>query len=128
MKKLILICFALVAFQANYAQQSAPTTYEYKIFTLVESVVYKDNGRSAIVLSDENGVMIEQYADKVNYENGVSLKNIQYNDKVVTQNLNALAKEGWILDQVAVSNFTLKQADLSFITRYIMKRPVVTTK
>lgn len=119
MKKILTICILILAFTTNVIAQ------EYKIITVVESIVPGGVGRSRMIenkdqvdykkltTSREDGKDSDQgkidrsdaKIDKLeetkllNFYSmiGINFQNIASNDAVITSKLNDMVKEGWEL-------------------------------
>ena len=147
MKKTLML-FVLFISAAVSAQQ-----YEYKIFTVVESVVPNGLGRSRMIAETEavdyksaTTVRYEDGKDKsdkkrseirtkafeetklLNFYNlgGIRFNNIATNDAMVTAKLNDLASQGWELAFVSggVESSGDKDKQGVYATRYILRRTV----
>jgi len=140
--------FVLFISAAVSAQQ-----YEYKIFTVVESVVPNGLGRSRMIAETEavdyksaTTIRYEDGKDKsdkkrseirtkafeetklLNFYNigGIRFNNIATNDAMVTAKLNDLASQGWELTVVTerVEYSGNKEEQGVYATRYILRRTV----
>ena len=145
MKKTLTLCMLFGAFVLS-AQQ-----FEYKIFTVVESVVPNGLGRSRMIAETE--AVDYKSATTIRYENGkdksdkkrgeirtkafeetkllnfynvggIRFNNIATNDAMVTAKLNDLASQGWELAFVSggVESSGDKDKQGVYATRYILKR------
>lgn len=120
MKKIVLTLFAIVTTATIYAQ-----TYEYKVVTIVESIVPMGMGRSRIVENKENldiakfttsrtagkdskqgdvdrgDLKIDTFDETklLNFFSGVGInfQNIASNDALISAKINLLASQGWEL-------------------------------
>lgn len=120
MKKIILSLFILLATVSVYAQ-----TYEYKVVTIVESIVPMGVGRSRIVESkdsldvkkfttsrtdgkdskqddvDRSDLKIDKFDETklLNFFSGfgINFQNIASNDALIASKINTLINEGWEL-------------------------------
>lgn len=120
MKKITLSLFAIIASVSMYAQ-----TYEYKVVTIVESIVPMGLGRSRIIENKENldltkftttrtggkdskqgdvdrgDLKIDNFDETklLNFFSGVGInfQNIASNDALITSKINLLASQGWDL-------------------------------
>ncbi|MDT0643789.1 hypothetical protein RM553_13180, partial [Zunongwangia sp. F363] len=120
MKKLILSIVLVVCFSGFLFAQKT----EYKIVTVVESIVPGGMGRSRMISSEESrnfkefttkrsdeddernksergDIRIKNFEETklLNFFNlgGIRFQNIAANDAVVTSKINAMAQEGWEL-------------------------------
>ena len=147
MKKTLTLCMLFGALVLS-AQQ-----FEYKIFTVVESVVPNGLGRSRMIAETE--AVDYKSATTIRYENGkdksdkkrgeirtkafeetkllnfynvggIRFNNIATNDAMVTAKLNDLASQGWELAFVSggVESSGDKDKQGVYATRYILKRLV----
>lgn len=147
MKKTLILCMLFGTFVLS-AQQ-----FEYKIFTVVESVVPNGLGRSRMIAETE--AVDYKSATTIRYENGkdksdkkrgeirtkafeetkllnfynvggIRFNNIATNDAMVTAKLNDLASQGWELAFVSggVESSGDKDKQGVYATRYILKRLV----
>lgn len=121
-KTLLSACLILSLYSVN-AQQTAPAvTYEYKMFSTIESVVPAGLGRSRVISTDKNSQMQEKDLENIFSLIGINFKNIQNNDQVITDKINEYAKDGWVLDQVVNGVYGPEKSVGIFITRYIFKK------
>lgn len=119
MKKLVLGLFAAMLFTASASAQ------EYKVVTIVESIVPAGLGRSRIIDNKTNVNVADFTTERVNGKEskqgdvkrsnvkvdtfsetkllnffsigGINFQNIASNDAVITSKMNELAKQGWKL-------------------------------
>lgn len=148
MTKLFLPFIAfLFIFQTTNAQ-----VYEFKIVTVVESIVPNGIGRSRMITSDEardfneysssrseegdernksnrKDIRLKDFEETklLNFFNvgGIRFQNIAANDAVVTSKINEMTKQGWELTFVnsGVESFAGKgDSNGIFVTRYLFKR------
>jgi hypothetical protein len=123
MKKLVLI-FAL-AFTCMVSEAQTAVTYEYKLFTTVESVVPGGMGRSRLIATDKSAQIVEKDLENFFSLVGINFKNIQNNDQVITSKINEYAKEGYELDQVAPGVYSGSDNKAGiYITRYVFRKKV----
>ena len=147
MKKLLLITLGLIVLSLSAIAQ------EYKIVTTVESVVPMGMGRSRIIENQEHkdsealsternengktqGRKSKRRDSKVhklketkilNFYSafGINFENIASNDAVMTDKINLLTKDGWLLVHV-VGGVESNAGDTDdtgiFITRYIFRK------
>jgi len=126
MKNVLLILSLVFISQTGvFAQKSSPTPVEYKVITIVESIVPGGAGRSRII---ENGTELDvnnfttsrtdgKKSQQKNVERtnakidnfkeskllnfysmvGINFQNIASNDALITSKMNTLSKEGWEL-------------------------------
>lgn len=119
MKKLVLGLFATIFFSVSASAQ------EYKVVTIVESIVPAGLGRSRIIDNKTNVNVADFTTERVNGKEskqgdvkrsnvkvdtfsetkllnffsigGINFQNIASNDAVITSKMNELAKQGWKL-------------------------------
>lgn len=148
MKKQLL--FTLILFSITVC--SIAQVYEYKIVTVVESIIPNGLGRSRMISandtrnykeftttqteddndrnkSDRSDIRVKGYDETklLNFYNlgGIRFQNIAANDAVVNSKINTMAEEGWDLAFVSSAVESDAGRDDSqgiFITRYIFKR------
>lgn len=126
MKNVLLILSLVFISQTSvFAQKSSPTPVEYKVITIVESIVPGGAGRSRII---ENGTELDvnnfttsrtdgKKSQQKNVERtnakidnfkeskllnfysmvGINFQNIASNDALITSKMNTLSKKGWEL-------------------------------
>jgi hypothetical protein len=105
-----------------YAFKSLQTKTLYTQITTVESVVPGGLGRSRMVTTDPDGNFKE-----VNMENffslvGINFGNVRKNDKQITDKINDMTAEGWVLESVNSGVYSADKSTGIFITRYLFKR------
>ncbi len=148
MKKQLLFTLILVSITVCSIAQ----VYEYKIVTVVESIIPNGLGRSRMISandtrnykeftttqteddndrnkSDRSDIRVKGYDETklLNFYNlgGIRFQNIAANDAVVNSKINTMAEEGWDLAFVSSAVESDAGRDDSqgiFITRYIFKR------
>lgn len=148
MKKIVFTAILLLTvFTEAFAQN-----YEYKIITVVESIIPSGIGRSRMITSDEprdyreftssrteednernksdrGEIRVKNFEETklLNFFNigGIRFQNIAANDAVVSSKLNSLAEEGWELAFVnsGVESYSGEEDENGiFITRYVLKK------
>jgi hypothetical protein len=122
MKKIILIlalAFTCVVGEA----QTTTITYEYKMFTTVESVVAGGLGRSRLIATDAKSQIVEKDLENFFSLVGINFKNIQNNDQIITAKINEYAKDGFELYQVAPGVYSGGDKGSGiFLTRYVFRK------
>ncbi|MCR9084036.1 MAG: hypothetical protein NXH89_16525 [Cyclobacteriaceae bacterium] len=129
--KILSALFLALVFQANYAQQMSNTGQkptEFKVVTVVESIVPMGLGRSRIIDSqtqvDASNFTTERTDGKKSNQNeiergkikvdeleetkllnffsatGINFQNIASNDAVIASKINSMLMEGWNLTYV----------------------------
>ncbi len=148
MKKISLTIIAVLLWSTlSWAQ-----AYEYKIITVVESIVPNGLGRSRMISSDDvrdykeftsirteednernksdrGDIRLKNFEETklLNFFNlgGIRFQNIAANDAVVVSKINDLASQGWDLAYVnsgVESVGSDNDGNGIFVTRYIFKR------
>lgn len=115
MKKLFFTAFIALAAHVGFAQ-------EYMQITTIESVVPGGLGRSKMITTKPNGEI-----EEINLENffsmvGINFANVRNNDKVITQKITELTKDGWKLEHVTSGVYGVEKSTGIFITRYLFKK------
>jgi hypothetical protein len=119
MKKLFAtLAIAMLSFTALQAQ----TKYEFQMMTSIESVVPGGLGRSRLITQNSKGEMEEIKLDNFFSLVGINFGNIKDNNRVLTEKIQKMADEGWILDQTIAGVYSHESSTGIFITRYIFKR------
>lgn len=148
MKKQLLFTLIFVSITVCSIAQ----VYEYKIVTVVESIIPNGLGRSRMISandtrnykeftttqteddndrnkSDRSDIRVKGYDETklLNFYNlgGIRFQNIAANDAVVNSKINTMAEEGWDLAFVSGAVESDAGRDDSqgiFVTRYIFKR------
>lgn len=108
----------------GYSFKPAPqeTTYTYRQFSTIESVVPAGLGRSRIIISDKGDQEVGK--DLMNFYSvvGINFKNIANNDKLIVDNINQFTGEGWELYSVNTGVQSNEKSGI-FITRYLFRKP-----
>lgn len=115
MRKLILSIAIVMATYVAAAQ-------EYLQITTVESVVPGGLGRSRMITTKANGEMEETNLENFFSMVGINFGNIRNNDKVITQKITELTKEGWKLEHVTSGVYGVEKSTGIFITRYLFRK------
>ena len=148
MKKLFLVLIVLASIQWSTQAQS----YEYRIVTVIESIVPNGVGRSRMISteaerdfseftserseendernkSDRKDIRVKDFEETklLNFFNigGIRFQNIAANDAVVASKINDMASKGWELAFVnsGVESYGGKgDSNGIFVTRYIFKK------
>lgn len=103
------------------AQVQAP---EFLQMTTIESLVVGGLGRSRMITTDNSGKMQEVPLTNFYSLTGINFENVRDNDRIITQKINELAKEGWELLHVTAGAESSDKTTGIFITRYIFKRAI----
>lgn len=115
MKKMILTFAIALAAHAGFAQ-------EYMQITTVESVIPGGLGRSRMITTKPNGEMEEVVLENFFSMVGINFSNIRNNDKIITQKITELTKDGWKLEHVTSGVYGADKSTGIFITRYLFKK------
>ena len=124
MKKTVCALIILFCINKNIAQQATTVTYEYKMFTTVESVVAAGMGRSRLITTDKDKQEQEKELENFFSLVGINFKNIQNNDAIITSKINEYAKDGWVLNHTVNGVYGPEKGSGIFITRYIFRKAV----
>ncbi len=125
MKKTVLILALALTCVVSEAQTAATVTYEYKMFTTVESVIAGGMGRSRLIATDKSSQIVEKDLENFFSLVGINFKNIQNNDQIITGKINEYAKEGFELFQVAPGVYSGGDNKSGiFLTRYVFRKPL----
>ncbi|MBI4944944.1 MAG: hypothetical protein HY840_00925 [Bacteroidetes bacterium] len=105
-----------------FSKPTAGGNPEFLQVTAVESVVPGGLGRSRLITISEDGKM-----DEVKLENffsmvGINFENIRLNDKMITDKISDLTKQGWELKFTNTGVYGAEKSTGIFITRYIFAR------
>jgi hypothetical protein len=108
------------------AEKNNATSYEFKQFSTVESIVAGGLGRSRILSTDKSGTMVEK--ELMNFYSlvGINFGNISNNDKLIVDKINEYSSDGWELYQVTTGSSTSQSngntSNGIFITRYLFRK------
>ena len=109
----------------GFKAMQSPTTYTWRQFSTVESVVPGGLGRSRVIISDANDQEIGK--DLLNFYSmvGINFKNIANNDRLIVDNINQWQGEGWELYAVTAGVQSPAEGGGNgiFITRYLFRKP-----
>ena len=114
---------AIFASIYSFTRPAPSGEVEFLQVTAVESVVPGGLGRSRMITMAEGGKM-----DEIKLENffsmvGINFENIRSNDRVITDKIGDLAREGWDLKFVSTGVYAADKSTGIFITRYTFSRP-----
>lgn len=108
----------------GYSFRPAPdvTSFTYRQFSTIESVVPGGLGRSRMIISDKSNQDVEK--DLMNFYSitGINFKNIANNDKLIVDNINQYTADGWELYKVTTGVQSNDNTGI-FITRYLFRKP-----
>lgn len=126
MKKIVLALMLVVSVSTTNAQTTTETpTYEYKMFTTVESVVPGGLGRSRIISTDKDSQIQEKELENFFSLVGINFKNIQNNDVVIIGKINEIAKDGFEFYQAIPGVYSGGEKGSGiFITRYVFRKVI----
>ena len=127
MKKTSLILgFALAVaipmFMALSPKAEKPAATEWRVVTVVESVVPGKLGRSKVLTMDSNGASSETEIQNIFSLTGINFANLQTNNRSVTDLLAKNSAEGFELVEVVPGNFGDNNSQGIFMTRFIFKK------
>ena len=127
MKKTSLILgFALIAiipmFMALSPKAEKPAATEWRVVTVVESVVPGKLGRSKVLTMDSNGASSEVEIQNIFSLTGINFTNLQTNNRSVTDLLAKNSADGFELVEVVPGNFGDNNSQGIFMTRFIFKK------
>ncbi|WP_421796383.1 hypothetical protein [Haliscomenobacter sp.] len=127
MKKTSLILgFALIVaipmFMALSPKAEKPAATEWRVVTVVESVVPGKLGRSKVLTMDSNGASSETEIQNIFSLTGINFANLQTNNRSVTDLLAKNSAEGYELVEVVPGNFGDNNSQGIFMTRFIFKK------
>jgi hypothetical protein len=97
-------------------------TTEFLQVTAIESVVPGGLGRSRLITMSEGGKM-----DEIKLENffsmvGINFENIRSNDRIITDKISDLTKQGWELKFTNTGVYGTDSSTGIYITRYLFSR------
>ncbi|MEK6616443.1 MAG: hypothetical protein AABZ32_10085 [Bacteroidota bacterium] len=95
---------------------------EFLQVTAVESVVPGGLGRSRLITISEAGKMDEVKLDNFFSMVGINFENIRANDRMITDKISDLTKQGWELKFVSTGVYAADKSTGIFITRYIFAK------
>lgn len=127
MKKTSLILgFALIVaipmFMALSPKAEKPATTEWRVVTVVESVVPGKLGRSKVLTMDSNGATSESEIQNIFSMTGINFANLQTNNRSITDVLAKNSAEGYELVEIVPGNFGDNNSQGIFMTRLVFKK------
>ena len=127
MKKTSLILgFALIVaipmFMALSPKAEKPAATEWRVVTVVESVVPGKLGRSKVLTMDSNGASSEIEIQNIFSLTGINFTNLQTNNRSVADLLAKNSTDGFELVEVVPGNFGDNNSQGIFMTRFIFKK------
>ncbi len=136
---LIVAFFGVIILIAGKGPEAPPQSksYDFKMITVVESVVPGGLGRSRMITTGASGSLEEVKLKNFFSLVGINFNNIKQNDVAITDKITSLYENGWEL--VDVTSGVYSSADMSvtdskdgasgsssstgiFITRYLFKQ------
>jgi hypothetical protein len=127
MKKTSLILgFALIVaiplFMALSPKAEKPAATEWRVVTVVESVVPGKLGRSKVLTMDSNGASSEVEIQNIFSLTGINFTNLQTNNRSITDVLAKNSAEGYELVEIVPGNFGDNNSQGIFMTRLVFKK------
>ena len=125
-KASLILSFALIAaiplFMALSPKAEKPAANEWRVVTVVESVVPGKLGRSKVLTVDSNGATSEIEIQNIFSLTGINFTNLQTNNRSVTDLLAKNSADGFELVEVVPGNFGDNNSQGIFMTRFIFKK------
>ncbi len=125
-KASLILSFALIAaiplFMALSPKAEKPAANEWRVVTVVESVVPGKLGRSKVLTMDSNGATSEVEIQNIFSLTGINFANLQTNNRSVTDLLAKNSADGYELVEVVPGNFGDNNSQGIFMTRFIFKK------
>jgi len=90
--------------------------------TTIESVVPAGLGRSRMITEKPDGSIDEIKLENFFSLTGINFGNVRMNDRLITQQLEQIANEGWHLLHVTPGVYAADKSTGIFITRYLFTR------
>lgn len=122
----IVACIALIVIAFSFRAVPEHTSYEYKQFSTIESVIPGGLGRSRIVTTDDAGQVVEKELKNFYSLVGINFGNIANNDRAIVDRINQYDNEGWELMSISTGVHGQTSDGSSsggvFITRYLFRR------
>jgi hypothetical protein len=118
-----IFCLSLLAF--NQPTRPEIPLYQYRQFSTIESIVPGGMGRSRVIITDENGQVVERELRNFYSFTGINFGNVAGNDRAIVGILNDFTKEGWELFSTSTGVQSPSEVNSSgiFITRYLFRKP-----
>lgn len=118
---LLAVIPLFMALSPNKANDK-PAASEWRVVTVVESVVPGKLGRSKVLTIDSNGATSEIDIQNMFSLTGINFKNLQDNNRSITDLLAKNAADGFELVQIVPGNFGDNNSQGIFMTRFIFKK------
>ena len=123
-----MLGLALIAISSLLYSFRSPAPQESKIkwlqITVIESVIPGGAGRSRMITIDENGKTDEVKINNFFSLAGINFNNVRENDQTVTNEIQDLTNQGWVLEHISSGVFSGNQNNTNgiFLTRYLFKK------
>ncbi len=121
-----MIKYAFLSFAAATALLLAVTAdglcQQFLQVTTIESVVPAGLGRSRMITEKPDGSIDEIKLENFFSLTGINFGNVRMNDRLITQQLEQIANEGWHLLHVTPGVYAADKSTGIFITRYLFTR------
>ena len=115
-KATLILTFALLFFAANSQEKQ-----KFMQITTIESVVGGGFGRSAMVVTKEDGSQQEKSMENLFSLTGLNMKNIKSNETNILKELKTYTDEGWKIQSVTPLTLSPTQNGTGiFMTRYLL--------
>lgn len=125
-RSLLLGATIPMALLLGYGFRPSPdaTSYTYRQFSTIESVVPGGLGRSRVIVSDQSEQEVGK--DLLNFYSmvGINFKNVASNDRLIVETINEFNLTGWELHTVTTGVQSGQEGGGIFITRYLFRKPV----
>ena len=115
-KATLILTFSLLFFAANSQEKQ-----KFMQITTIESVVSGGFGRSAMVVTKEDGSQQEKSMENLFSLTGLNMKNIKSNETNILKELKTYTDEGWKIQSVTPLTLSPTQNGTGiFMTRYLL--------
>jgi len=106
----------------SFRPTPVPTSYTYRQFSTIESVIPGGLGRSRVIISDQGDQEVGK--DLLNFYSmvGINFKNVASNDRLIVETINQYNADGWELHTVNTGVQSGKEGGGIFITRYLFRK------
>lgn len=135
----IVSLLVVIFFMAGRSPEVPPqnTSCDFKMITVVESVIPGGLGRSRMITTDHSGSLEEVKLKNFFSLVGINFSNIKENDVAITDKITKLYVDGWELMDVTSGVYSSADMNVTdtkdgssgsssstgiFITRYLLKR------
>jgi hypothetical protein len=122
--QIFVLSLSIAIIVSIFAFNTPSPSYEYLVFTTIESIVPGGAGRSRMLIDGGDGELDEQKIKNLYSMMGIKMENIFQNDQDVVSKLNELSDEGWELafSNTGVQSPTEGGSSGIYCTRYILRR------